>query len=176
VTNPVSIRDCKRSRRDRQWIEEVYGEYLDALSDLNTGIFRGLGPGGPQQEEILANWFANELAHPLLIVKGPDAVGFALVTRPRIPAAGESAVDYCMSEFFVRKPYRRAGVGSHAAALIFDRFSGDWEVVEYQRNPGSVAFWRKVVASYASGHFSERSRNGEVRQRFRSRPPTFPKP
>jgi predicted acetyltransferase len=81
-----------------------------------------------------------------------------------------------MSEFFVRKPYRRAGVGSHAATLIFDRFSGDWEVVEYQRNPGSVAFWRKVVASYARGHFSERSRHGEVRQRFHSRPPAFPKP
>ena len=55
--------------------------------------------------------------------------------------------------------------------LIFDRFAGDWVIVEYLRNPGAVAFWRRVVAAYSGGRYTERSRHGEVQQRFKSRPP-----
>lgn len=165
----VSIRDCRHSKKDRQWIQDVYGEYLDALSDLNTGLFSVLGADNPREHEIFANWFANDQAHPLVVLQGSDLVGFALVTRQRIPAAGDTAVTYNMSEFFVRKAHRRAGIGRDAATLIFDRFAGDWEIVEYQRNPGAVAFWRRVLTTYTKGRFSERSRNGEVRQRFTSR-------
>jgi predicted acetyltransferase len=166
----ISIRDCRHSKKDRQWIQNVYAEYMDALADLNTGLFSVIGAGHPREDEIFANWFANDHSHPLLILKGVEPVGFALVTRPRIPAAGETAVNFHMSEFFVRKQHRRAGIGRDAATLIFDRFAGDWEIVEYQRNPGAVAFWRRVVSVYCKGRFTERARNGEVRQRFTSRP------
>jgi predicted acetyltransferase len=166
----VSIRDCRHSKRDRQWIQDIYGEYLDALSDLNTGLFSVLGGDNPREDEIFANWFANDHTHPLVILKESEPVGFALVSRPRIPAAGETAADYNMSEFFIRKPYRRSGIGRDAATLIFDRFAGDWEIVEYHRNPGAVAFWQRVLTKYCKGRFTERYRNGEVRQRFTSRP------
>jgi predicted acetyltransferase len=166
----VSIRDCRYAKKDRQWIEDVYGEYLDSLADLNTGLFSVLGSDNPGEHEIFANWFANDQSHPLVIQKGAETVGFALVTRPRIPQAGEKAADYNMSEFFVRKPHRRAGVGRSAATLIFDRFAGDWEIVEYLRNPDAIAFWRRVLASYCHGGYTERIRHGEVRQRFTSRP------
>ncbi|MDP8986035.1 MAG: GNAT family N-acetyltransferase [Pseudomonadota bacterium] len=165
----VSIRDCRHSKKDRQWIQDAYGEYLEALSGLNTGLFTVLGADNPHEHEIFANWFANDQSHPLLILKGSDAVGFALVTRPRIPVAGETAADYHMSEFFVRKALRRTGIGREAAMLIFDRFAGDWEIVDYLRNPGAVAFWRRVLSVYTQGRFTERSRNGEVHQRFTSR-------
>jgi predicted acetyltransferase len=142
---------------------------LDALSDLNTGLFSVLGADNPREHEIFANWFANDHSHPLLILKGLESVGFALVSRPRIPAAGETSADYNMSEFFVRKAHRRAGIGRDAATLIFDRFAGEWEIVEYMRNPGAVAFWRRVLSVYSKGRYTERSRYGEVRQRFTSR-------
>jgi predicted acetyltransferase len=151
----ISIRDCRHSKKDRQWIQSVYGEYIDSLADLNTGLFSVIGADNPRKDEIFANWFSNDHSHPLLILKGPDPVGFALVTRPRIPAAGEPAADYRMSEFFVRKQHRIAG---------------NWEIIEYLRNPGAVAFWRRVVAGYCGGSYTERSRHGEVQQRFKSRP------
>ena len=165
----ISIRDCRNSKKDRQWIEYVYGEYLDSLADLNTGFFSVISDETSQKDEIFANWFANDQAHPLVILAGPDAVGFALVTRPRKLAGSDAPADYCMSELFVRKPHRRTGVGRDAATLIFDRFAGEWEIVEYQRNPGAVAFWRKVIAGYSRGRYTERSRHGEIRQRFHSR-------
>jgi predicted acetyltransferase len=166
----VSIRDCRHSKKDRQWIQDIYGEYLDALSHLNTGLYSVLGADNPREHEIFANWFANDQAHPLLILKGAESVGFALVTRPRIPAAGEASADYTMSEFFVRKSHRRVGIGRDAATLIFDRFAGTWELVEYQRNAGAVKFWRRVLSTYGKGNFTERARHGEVRQRFISGP------
>src|SRR5271167_2312403 len=166
----VSIRDVKRSKQDRQWIQSVYGEYIESLADLNTGLFSVLGTANPHQDEIFANWFSNDQSHPLLILKGRDSVGFALVTRPRIPVAGEKTANYRMSEFFIRNQHRRAGIGRDAATLIFDRFAGEWEIVEYLRHPGSVAFWRRVIARYSAGRFTESSRNGEVQQRFASRP------
>lgn len=166
----VSIRDVRSSKQDRQWIQSVYGEYLESLADLNTGLFSVIGTGNPHQDEIFAHWFSNDQSHPLLILKGRDSVGFALVTRPRIPIVGEKSANYRMSEFFIRQQYRRAGIGRDAATLIFNRFAGDWEIVEYLRHPGSVAFWRHVVAGYSSGKFKERSQNGEVQQRFTSRP------
>jgi predicted acetyltransferase len=77
------------------------------LSDLNTGLFSVLGADNPREHEIFANWFSNDQSHPLLISQGSDPVGFALVTRPRIPPPA-TAVNYNMSEFFVRKPHRRS--------------------------------------------------------------------
>ncbi len=167
---PVSIRDCKYSTTDRQWIQDVYSEYLDSLSDLNTGHFSVIGADNAQQDGIFANWFANDHSHPLVIAKGSEPVGFALVSRSRLRQAGETSADFYMAEFFVRLPYRLGGVGRDAATLIFDRFAGEWEIIEYQRNPGSVAFWRKVLAGYVRGGYVERSRNGEIHQRFRSGP------
>ena len=165
----VSIRDVKRSKKDRQWIQSVYGEYIESLADLNTGLFSVLGTGNPHGEEIFAHWFANDLAHPLLILKESDSVGFALVTRQRTSLGGDRPADFRMSEFFVRQPFRRTGIGRNAATLMFDRFAGNWEIVEYARHPGSVAFWRRVVAVYSGGRYTERLSNGEVHQRFSSR-------
>ena len=166
----VSIRDCRHSKKDRQWIQGVYGEYIESLADLNTGLYTVIGADPPREEEIFANWFSNDQSHPLIIVKGADPVGFALVTRQRIPASGQPVADYRMSEFFIREKLRRLGLGRDAATLIFDRFAGDWEIFEYLRNPGAVAFWRRVVSRYTGGHYSERTRHGEVQQRFKTRP------
>ncbi len=165
----ISIRDCKYSKADRQWIQDVYGEYLDSLSDLNTGFFSIIGAENPQKDGIFASWFASEHSHPLVIAHGVVPVGFALVVRPQIPVGGEPPPDHRMAEFFVRKQHRRHGYGRHAAQLAFDRFAGEWEVVEYLRNPGSVRFWRSVIAGYCGAAYVERSRDGEIRQRFRSR-------
>src|SRR5579864_8025253 len=112
----VSIRDVRGSTKDRRWIESVYGEYLDSLSDLNTGLFSVIGADSPREDEIFANWFSNDQAHPLVIAKGIDSVGFSLVTRPRFPVSGGAkAADFRMSEFFIRKEHRRSGIGREAA-------------------------------------------------------------
>jgi predicted acetyltransferase len=164
----VSLRDAKRSPEDQLWIQNVYPEYLDELAEVSrsgTGVFPVYGEHGERHAELLARWFRDDRAHPLLILDAGRAVGFALVSRPLTPPAPEAA-EFRMAEFFVRRPYRRRGIGRGAAALIFSRFAGRWEIVEAAANDDAVRFWRRIVMDYTRGRYDERVRDGEVRQRF----------
>jgi predicted acetyltransferase len=170
----VSVRDARGQPADRRWIEGVYRDYLDDLAPLNTGVFPILGEVGHSEPDQLARWFADSSAHLLLILKSAVPAGFAMVARGG-PAFGRPPVDYRMAEFFISRPQRRLGVGRTAVPLILDRFAGRWEIVEYQRNPVAVDFWRRVVAQYTRGDYQERVSNGEVRQTFVSGPARRPR-
>jgi predicted acetyltransferase len=165
----VSVRDARSSATDRQWIEGVYRDYLDDLSPLNTGVFSvtSLGEIGYSESDQLDRWFGDSSVNPLLILRGTEPVGFAMVARGSA-GAGRAACDYRMAEFFVTRNARRRGIGRLAVELILNRFAGRWEITEYLRNPVAVAFWRRVVANYTHGSYQERVTNGEVRQSFES--------
>ena len=166
---PIRIRDAKNSPPDRSWIQSQYFEYVEDLSQLsmNTGMFPAVGEYGEREAELMARWFADDSAHPLIILKDDKPAGFALVSRP--PRNQREHVDYRMSEFFIAVDARRLGVGKDAARLIFDRFGGSWEITEFLYNLPAVAFWRAVVNEYTQGRFREASAHGEIRQMFTSR-------
>jgi len=169
---PVSIRDAQRSDPDRAWIHKQYPEYLDDLSQLsmNTGMFPASGEFGEREPELMARWFADDSSHPLLILKDERPIGFALVSRP--PRNQRENVDFRMAEFFITAKARRLGAGRDAAMLIFNRFSGAWEVMEFLYNKPAVTFWRSVVAKYTGGKFRESVAHGEVKQVFNSTSPS----
>lgn len=163
----VSVRDARSQAADRRWIEQVYRDYLDDLSPLNTGMFPALGEIGHREPDQLTRWFADPNAHLLTILGVDEPLGFAMVTPGGRRRGGEPA-QFRMAEFFVARQHRRRGIGQSAVRLILDRFAGTWEIIEYLRNPVAVSFWRKVVAHYTRGNYEERVVNGEVRQTFRS--------
>jgi predicted acetyltransferase len=163
----VSVRDARGSAADRKWVELVYRDYLDDLAPLNTGVFPALGEIGHREPDQFTRWFADPNAHLLIIAKVHEPLGFAMVT-PGAPGVARTKAQFRMAEFFVARQHRRRGIGSSAVRLIFDRFAGSWEIIEYLRNPNAVSFWRKVVAHYTAGNYVERVVNGEVRQTFRS--------
>ena len=165
----VTLRDAKGSNTDQRWIQAVYPEYLAELSEVShsgTGVFPITGEHGPREAELLARWFRDDRSHPLMILENGRAAGFALVSRPLVAPAAQAGPGYRMAEFFVRRDYRRRGVGSMAAGLIFSRFAGSWDVAEAAANTEAVNFWRRTVMAYTHGHYDERVRDGEVRQRF----------
>lgn len=166
---PIRIRDAKNSASDRNWIQGQYLEYLEDLSQLsmNTGMFPAVGDYGERESELMARWFADDSAHPLIILKDDKPAGFALVSRP--PRNQREQVDFRMSEFFVALNARRLGVGRDAARLIFDRFAGSWEITEFLYNLPAVSFWRAIVNDYTQGRFREARAHGEVKQMFASR-------
>jgi len=165
----ISVRDARGTARDREWIESVYRDYLDDLSPLNTGVFSvtSLGEIGYSESDQLARWFGDSSVTPLVIVRGAENVGFAMVARGS-NSPDRSPVDYRMAEFFVARTFRRRGIGKFAVELILNRFAGRWEITEYLRNPTAVAFWRRVVSNYTRNTYQERVVNGEVRQVFDS--------
>jgi predicted acetyltransferase len=168
----ISVRDTRQSRGDRAWIESVYRDYLNDLAPLGTGMFPALPEIGHREPDQLASWFADSSAHVLTVLKEDKPVGFAMVRTGAGAAgrgaAGRGSADFSMAEFFIARPWRRRGVGQEAVRLIFDRFSGRWQIMEYLRNPQAVAFWRRVVGAYTAGRYQERQESGELHQYFES--------
>jgi len=93
--------------------------------------------------------------HHFIILVGTKAAGFALV-RDRAHFAGVGVRE--ISEFFVLRKYRRAGVGSYAAHTVFARFPGRWEVAELTWNLGARRFWHRLIQRCAVGRVIERRR------------------
>ena len=162
----VSIRDARSTAEDREWIRSVYREYVSELSASKTGRFPVLGEWDAREHEFLAGWFADSSAHPFVIVSAGQRAGFALVARP--PAFPRTDVQYRMAEFFVVAGARRRGIGAGAAWLLFNRFAGDWEVLEDEQNRAALLFWRRVISRQTDGRYSETRSAGEVRHRFRT--------
>lgn len=161
---PISIREAKSSQQDRDWIEQAYGEYLADLSAGHTGVFPSLTVTGHSSAEFVQGWFRDERSVAFVILREDRNAGFALVQREA--AAGDRARHYRLSEFFVRQPFLRLGVGRGAALLLFARFVGEWTIAEQARNSVAVRFWRRVVAEYTQGDFRERRAHGEVEHLF----------
>jgi predicted acetyltransferase len=91
--------------------------------------------------------------HAFLFRVGGKLAGFALVEERCRLLRDEGAND--VSEFFVMRRYRRLGVGQRAAAWLFDRFPGRWQVREKAENVGATAFWRRAIGAYTGGRFDE---------------------
>ena len=90
---------------------------------------------------------------PFLIHSGGSLAGFVLVNSHTVlldQRAGRS-----IAEFFVMRKYRRQGVGRHAAFYTFERFPGQWEVREHDKNLAGQSFWRSVIGEYTGGEYSE---------------------
>ena len=171
---PVTVRDAREAEDDREWIRAVYRDYLSELSTGKSGIFPALAEWPVREGEFLAGWFNDSSSHPFVILQDGQRAGFALVSRPAdFP---RRSADFRMAEFFVIAPARRRGVGAGAAALLFSRFSGEWEVIEDEYNRPALGFWRRVIARHTGGRYAEMRSAGEVCHRFRtlSRPSATP--
>ncbi len=81
---------------------------------------------------------------PFVVRADGRIAGFALVNR--WSALGQP-LDHAVAEFFVLRKYRRAGVGTRAAHLVFRRMRGRWEVPIAAYNQEAVPFWRSVARS-----------------------------
>lgn len=167
---PITIREARASKSDRDWIEETYGEYLADLSADTTGVFPSLTVTGQSVAEIIQGWFHDDRCTAFIVLREREPVGFAVVQRSA-SAGKEPMRRYRLSEFFIRKPHRNRGVGRGAAMLIFARYAGEWTVPEQSRNPGALRFWRRVVSEFTNGKFREKRSQGEVAHTFTSAGP-----
>ena len=167
---PLTIREARSSKADRDWIEETYGEYLADLAADTTGVYPSLTVTGQSVGEIIQGWFHDDRCTTFLVLREQEPVGFAVVQRS-LSSREEPKRNYRLTEFFIRKPFRSKGVGRGAAMLIFARYAGEWTVAEQSRNPGAIRFWRRVVSEFTNGKFQEKRGQGEIAHQFTSAGP-----
>jgi predicted acetyltransferase len=93
-------------------------------------------------------WPSEWRGFPFLCRLGGHPAGFALVVQ-------QEPGRFDMGEFFTARQHRRHGLGRHLATAMFDRFAGHWEVREMLSNTGAQAFWRRIIADYTGGRFTD---------------------
>jgi predicted acetyltransferase len=88
-----------------------------------------------------------------LIRVDEQLVGFVSVGRQS--RWRERFEGYTVADLFIKRYYRRQGIGRAAAISLFDRFSGSWEVSSCAWNVPGQIFWRGVVDRYTNGRYEE---------------------
>lgn len=94
-------------------------------------------------ERIESFWVDGNYDKFLIKVDGVLA-GFALTSR----ASGEGDERiHVISEFFILRRYRRAGVGRIVATRLFESFGGTWELSVMAGNVPAQEFWADIVCN-----------------------------
>jgi predicted acetyltransferase len=129
------------------------------IHDLSEIFALKIGPEGRfGYDKLSLYWSEPERRFAFLIRLDMRTAGFALVTRGSPVTHDPQVLD--LAEFFVLRRDRRAGVGRHAARLLWDRIPGQWIVRVSEGNRTGVPFWESVIREYTAGAFSESKRAG----------------
>lgn len=88
---------------------------------------------------------------PFFVIVDEKLAGFVLVNDHCYLLKEENARS--ISEFFIMRKYRRAGIGSQVAFLTFDQFIGHWEVRVHPENHVSHIFWKEVIKNYTGDNY-----------------------
>jgi predicted acetyltransferase len=130
---------------------ELYTHDMSAVFDVI------LGPDGRFGYPHLESYLSGVGDRFAFLIRYRKAVaGFALVTRGSPVAEEPDVLD--LAEYFVLRRFRRVGLGSAAAGLLWDRLPAVWTVRAAVVHSDAVAFWRAVVAAYTHGTASESER------------------
>jgi predicted acetyltransferase len=144
----------------------LYLHDLTAYTDLYDVDDRGLF-----YPDYLGEWLEQQRSpflHPFTIRQDGRPAGFALVAQAPYAHMGKNS-SFRMCEFFVLNRARRRGVGRRAAHALFGMFQGVWEVSQLPPNERAVSFWRRVIAEWTGGRFTETTEHGDVVQVFDTR-------
>lgn len=90
---------------------------------------------------------------PLLILVDGQIAGFIL--KHRYSWLDDADLPHFVAEFFVMRKWRHRGVGRLAAAELFRRYAGRWEVAQEPENTTAQHFWRRVIAEQTQGQYEE---------------------
>jgi predicted acetyltransferase len=148
----VNIRIAKES--DRVVVYKMLELYQHDLSDIWDQDLDEHGDYG----FMLDRFLHNPSCKTFVFTVDDKYAGCALVDKSvRFPEN-----ELWMSQFFVMKKYRGAGVGRVAANHIFDHVRGRWEVGQMAGNMPALKFWTGVIGAYTGNNFTSAEFDNEA--------------
>jgi predicted acetyltransferase len=97
------------------------------------------------------DYFQDAEKWAFLIKVDEEIAGFILLNQ----AGFFPETDWNVGEFFVLAKFQTKGVGTSAATQIWNMHPGQWEVSVIPENKNAANFWRRVIADYSHGRYSE---------------------
>lgn len=70
--------------------------------------------------------------------------GFVLLLEDQDPKDGQTRIE--IREFYIRRRYRRAGMGRHAVRSLLARWPGDWQLAVLNDNSIALKFWHSALS------------------------------
>lgn len=137
---------CRATSEDIPFLQNLAAYYIYDMSEFTHWPISADGRYGCRDASF---WDAPRFEKWLIRVRGEPA-GFAAVDT----AYPDSRVDLDMAEFFVLRKFRHAGIGGAAATQLFGTYRGRWLVRVLPENAPALAFWRRVIEEFASGHYT----------------------
>ncbi len=128
--------------KDRAELEDLVDAYLVELATYRD---RPVGATNAADYAYLPLYWSEPGRHAFFFDTEHSRAGFALIREVR----DEGVIQ--MSEFYVRPPCRRRGVGRAAVEAIWARFPGSWELQVHVRNQVASAFWLGCIQALATG-------------------------
>jgi predicted acetyltransferase len=142
-----SLTVTRTADSERQLLQQMLELYQHDLSDIWDQDLDVRGEFGYSTERFWQD--PNCAAYIFRIEEHP--AGFALVDKEVKVPGGE----FWMDQFFVMKKYRKQGVGSDAANIVFNSHIGQWQVGQMMDNFVAQSFWRKTISSYTANQYKE---------------------
>ena len=104
--------------------------------------------------------WTDDYRRPFIVHVDGEIAGFALV-RLDVPKEymmlSSAEKTNTIGDFFIMRKYRRRGVGGEAAASLFERFPGTWEIRQTSANTNAYVFWKHVISTYkGQGSYEEK--------------------
>lgn len=134
-------------RKEKVILKELIEEYEKELLNIEN----------PGEYKYLDSYWEKENRFPYFIKIDNKIGGFVLINGHTIVNKDGKNI----AEFYVKKEFRKNGVGKTTAMKVFDLFKGNWEVREIEENPNARTFWRKVIDEYTGHKFKETKINNQ---------------
>jgi predicted acetyltransferase len=124
---------------ERLTISPVPESQRAMIDGMAQSYFRELLPGGPPYvPQTLDRYWTDSGRHPYVITLDDVAIGFALVWN-------HDDGTHEMVEFTIQPAFRKRGLGTAAATMIFEALGGDWVLGVATHSPGGMAFWETCL-------------------------------
>ncbi|REE88942.1 putative acetyltransferase [Paenibacillus taihuensis] len=104
--------------------------------------------------------WTDEYRRPLIVTVDGEIAGFVLVSldiQQDYMKLSTAEKTNAISDFFIMRKYRRKGVGSTVADLLFNKFPGMWEVRQTAANQPAYLFWKQVLSKYSNNEVYQES-------------------
>ncbi|WP_413112091.1 GNAT family N-acetyltransferase [Thaumasiovibrio sp. DFM-14] len=122
--------------------------YLN-LAQAYEGEFSKIMNKKPNQNGIfpLDTQLGGNVCGYLLYVDGTPAGHTAIaINKP---------AQYEVCDFYIVPFFRQARLGQRFIVEMFNKFRGHWQIKQVEGASHAVRFWREVIGSYTSGHYTE---------------------
>jgi len=125
---------------DRSILKEMLYEYEKEM----------LG-GEPDEYKYLDSYWQKSNRFPFFIKTDEKIAGFVLVNDYNLVNKNGKNV----AEFYVKKEFRKNGVGKEVSKQVFNLFPEKWEIRQIVENPQAHNYWLKIISEFTKNNFIE---------------------